>query len=147
MVCCIKYNFSDFMAAILNFMFYKKTPQGWELHIRPDITIGEPAKHNQNRKKLSAKTMLVTVSLRYPVVFAYICINIDFTIFFLKTNETIGFLVSKKHKNRHIIYVSSVCSCKIIRKYVYFYLRSWISPFWTFSRPVKKCNSFFSWSS
>ena len=24
MVCCSKYNFSDFMAAILNFMFYKK---------------------------------------------------------------------------------------------------------------------------
>ena len=24
MVCCLKYNFSDFMAAILNFMFYKK---------------------------------------------------------------------------------------------------------------------------
>ena len=46
------------MAAILNFMFYKKT-QGWELHIRPDVTIGEPAKHNQNKKKLLAKTMLV----------------------------------------------------------------------------------------
>ena len=25
MACCSKYNFSDFMAAILNFMFYKKT--------------------------------------------------------------------------------------------------------------------------
>ena len=24
MVCCSKYNFSDFMAAILNFMLYKK---------------------------------------------------------------------------------------------------------------------------
>ena len=24
-VCCSKYNFSDFMAAILNFMFYKKS--------------------------------------------------------------------------------------------------------------------------
>ena len=42
MVCCSKYNFSYFMAAILNFMFYKKS----ELHIRPDITIGELAKHN-----------------------------------------------------------------------------------------------------
>ena len=40
--------------------------------------------------------MLVTVSLRYPVVFAYICLNIDFTIFFfLKTNERIGFLISE----------------------------------------------------
>ena len=38
------------MVAFLNFMFYKKT-QGWELHTRPDITLGEPAKHNQNRKK------------------------------------------------------------------------------------------------
>ena len=37
--------------------------------------------------------MLAAVSLRYPVVFAYICINIDFTIFFLKTNEIIGFLI------------------------------------------------------
>ena len=25
MVCCSKYNFGDFMAAILNFMFYKKS--------------------------------------------------------------------------------------------------------------------------
>ena len=30
---------------------FTKHPQGWELNIRPDITIGEPAKHNQNRKK------------------------------------------------------------------------------------------------
>ena len=72
------------MAAILNFKFKKKHPQGWELHICPDITIGEPAEHNQNRKKQSAKTMLAAVSLRYPVVFAHICINIDFTIFFSK---------------------------------------------------------------
>ena len=35
--------------------------------------------------------MLVTVSLRYPLAFAYICINIDFTIFFLKTNEELVF--------------------------------------------------------
>ena len=28
MVCCSKYKFSDFMAAILNFLFYKKNPQG-----------------------------------------------------------------------------------------------------------------------
>ena len=37
--------------------------------------------------------MLAAVSLRYPVVSAHICINIDFTIFFLKTNERIGFLI------------------------------------------------------
>ena len=61
MACCSKYNFIDFMAAILNFMFYKKT-QGREFYIRVDISIGEPAKHNQNRKKnRSAKTMLVAV--------------------------------------------------------------------------------------
>ena len=81
MVCCSKYNFSDFMAAILNFMFYKKPKRMRAPHL-PRITKGEPAKHNQNRKKLFAKTMLVAVSLRYPVVFAYISINIDFTIFF-----------------------------------------------------------------
>ena len=37
--------------------------------------------------------MLTAVSLRYPVVFAYICKNLDFTTFFLKTNEIIGFLI------------------------------------------------------
>ena len=37
--------------------------------------------------------MLATVSLQYPVVFSHICINIDFTIFFSKTNERIGFLI------------------------------------------------------
>ena len=83
MVCCSKYIFSDFMAAILNFMFFKKktimrAPHPPRYHHR------EPAKYNQNRNKLSFKTMLVAVSLRYPVVFAYICINIDVTIFFSK---------------------------------------------------------------
>ena len=52
MVCCSKYNFSDFMAAILNFMFYIK-PTRVRVPIRQDITIGEPAKHNQNRKKIN----------------------------------------------------------------------------------------------
>ena len=61
------------MAAILNCMFYKKP-------------------HKGESSKLSAKTMLVTVSLRYPLVIAYICINI---CFFLKTNERIGFLISE----------------------------------------------------
>ena len=28
MVCCSQYNFGDFMAAILNIMFFKKNPQG-----------------------------------------------------------------------------------------------------------------------
>ena len=37
--------------------------------------------------------MLTAVSLRNPVVFAYICINIDFTLYFLKTNESIVFLI------------------------------------------------------
>ena len=64
------------MAAILNFMFYKKPHKDeMKLHIRPDTTLGEPAKHNRNRK-LSAKTMVIAVSLRYPVAFAYISINI-----------------------------------------------------------------------
>ena len=49
----------------------------------------------KTEKKLSAKTMLVEVSLRYQVVFAYSWINIDFTIFFPKTNERIGFLISE----------------------------------------------------
>ena len=37
--------------------------------------------------------MLAAISLRYTAIFAYICINIDFTIFFSKTNEIIGFLI------------------------------------------------------
>ena len=89
--------------------------------------------------------MLVAVLLRYPVVFAYSCINIDFTIFFSK-NKWKNRSHIWKHKNRYLIYVSSVCSCKIIRKYVYFYIRwrpSWISPFWTISRSFKKCNPVF----
>ena len=42
-----------------------------------------------------------------------------------------------KHKNRHMIHVSSVCRCKIIRKNVHFYIRwrpSWISSFWQFKK-------------
>ena len=93
--------------------------------------------------------MLTAVSLRNPVVFAYICINIDFTIFLSKNKWNNRLSHTWKHKNRHIIYVSSVWSCKITRKYVYFYIRwrpSWISPFWTFFWLIKKCNPFFSWS-
>ena len=37
--------------------------------------------------------MLAVVSLRYPVVFVIICMKIDITIFFLKTNKRIGFLI------------------------------------------------------
>ena len=37
--------------------------------------------------------MLAAASLRYPLVFVHSCINIDFTIFFFKTNERIGFLI------------------------------------------------------
>ena len=131
---------------------FTRNPQGWELHIRPDITIGEPAKHDQNRKKkLSAKTMLAAVSLRSPFDFAYKKLHKYrlYNIFFKnKWNNWLSH--TWNHKNKHIIYVSSVCSCKIIRKYVYFYIRwrpSWISPFWTFSQLIKKCNPFFSWSS
>ena len=94
--------------------------------------------------------MLVAVSLRYPVVCAYICINIDFTIFFSKNKWQNLLSHTWKHKNRHIIYVSSVRSCKIIGKTVYFYKRwrsSWISPFTTIFSTYKKCNPFFSWSS
>ena len=44
-------------------------------------------------KKLSAKTMLAAVSLRYLFVFVHICINMTLQYFFLKTNERIGFLI------------------------------------------------------
>ena len=120
------------MAAILNFMFYKtstrmRAPHPPRYHHRGT----SQAKTSRAKKKLLAKTMLAAVSLQYPAVFAHICINIDFTIFFfLKTNERIGFLIPENI--RIDIYFSSVCSCKIIRKYVYFYIPwrpSWISPF------------------
>ena len=59
--------------------------------------------------------MLVTVLLRSPVVFAYICINIDFTIFFF-LNDRICLLIPENIRI-DIFYVSSVCTCKIIRKF------------------------------
>ena len=71
------------MAAILNVMFYKKPTRKRAPH-PPDITIGNQPSIIRTENKLSAKTMLVAVLLRYPVVFAFICINIDFAIFFFK---------------------------------------------------------------
>ena len=92
LVCCSKYNFGDFMAAILNFMFYKKStrmraPNPSRYHHRGI------SQAQSKQKKISAKTLLTTVSLRYPVVFAYICINVDLQYCFIKTNEIIGFLI------------------------------------------------------
>ena len=92
MVCCSKYNFIDFMAAILNFMFYKTSTRIRAPHPPRYHRRGQPS-IMKTEKKLSAKTMLAAVSLRYPVVLVHICINIDFKIFFLKTNERIGFLI------------------------------------------------------
>ena len=68
----------------------------------------------KREKKLSAKTMLVAVSQRYPVVFA----NIG-----LKTNVRLDFLIPENNKiDLFLIYVSTLCSCKIIHKYVCFNL-------------------------
>ena len=72
--------------------------------------------------------------------------NVDFTIFFSKNKWQNLLSYTLKHKNRHSIYVSSVCSCKIIRKKIYFYIRwrpSWISPFWTIFSTYKKMQSLF----
>ena len=70
-----KYNFSDFIAAILNYVFYKTSTS---------IRASHPPRycHREPEKKLLAKTMLAAVSLQYP--FAHICINIDFTILFFR---------------------------------------------------------------
>ena len=81
MVCCSKYNLSDFMAAILNFMFSKKPTKKKVPHPPRYHHRGTSQSIIKTEKNLSDKTMLVAVSLQYPVVFAYICINIDFTIF------------------------------------------------------------------
>ena len=40
------------MAAILNFAFFKKIPQGLETHIRRDIITRMLEMHNQSRKKV-----------------------------------------------------------------------------------------------
>ena len=47
----------------------------------------------KTENKLSAKTMLAAVSLRYPVVFVHICQDIDIKKKIPKTNERIGFLI------------------------------------------------------
>ena len=76
--------------------------------------------------------MLAAVSLRYPVVFVHICINIDFTKCFLKTNERIGFLIPENIRIDILFMSLAYVVAKIIRKYVYFYILwrpSWISPF------------------
>ena len=140
MVCCSKYNFSDFIAAILNFMFYKKTHKDKSSTYALISPYGEPAKHNQNRKQISQNN----VSRSFTALSGCFCLYLHeyrfYNIFFLKRMKEMAFSSHIwTHKNRHIIYVSSVCSCKIIRKYVYFYIHwrpSWISPFWTFYRPL-----------
>ena len=126
--------YAKYMAAILNCMFYKKTHKGES---------STSAKHNQNRKTTISQD---NVSRSFTAISDCFCINIDFTIFFSKNKWKNWLFHMWKHKNRHIIYVPSACSCKIIRKYVYFYIRwqpSWISSFWTFSRPLKKAIPFF----
>ena len=64
---CSKYDSSDFMAAILNFMFYKKKHKdesSTSAQISPE---GNQPSIIKTEKKLSAKVMLVAVSLRYPL--------------------------------------------------------------------------------
>ena len=73
---------------------FTKYPQGWEPHTRPDITIGEPAKHNQNRKKTISQN---NVSRSFTSISGCFCSYLHkyrlYDIFFLKTNERIGFLI------------------------------------------------------
>ena len=60
-----KFDFSDFMAAILNFMFYKKTSTRVRApHPR------EPAKHDQNRKKTISQN---NVSRSFTAISACFC--------------------------------------------------------------------------
>ena len=76
--------------------------------------------------------MLAAVSLRNPVVFAYICINIDFIIFFMKTNERIGFL-TPDHIRIVILFISLayVVSKLSLNMFIFIYVWRpyWISPF------------------
>ena len=109
---------------------FTKHPHGWKLHIRPDITIGEPAKHNQNRKKTISQN---NVSRSFTAISGCFCSYSHKYRLYNIINKWKNWLSHTwKHNNRHIMYVSSVCSYKIIRKYVYFYILwrpSWISPF------------------
>ena len=66
--------------------------------------------------------MLATVSLRYPVVFAHICINQDCTIFFSKTNEQIGFLTPENIRI-YILFMSlaSVVAKLFVNMFIFIY--------------------------
>ena len=147
-VCCAKYNFSSyhFMEAILNFMFYKKPTRMRAPH-PPDITMGEPAKHKQNKKITISQNIL---SRSFTAISGSFCLYLHYyRLYNLFSKNKCQNLLSHtwKHKNRHIIYVSSVCSCKIIRKNIYYYIRwrlSWILPFWTIFSTYKKMQYLFS---
>ena len=75
---------------------FTKNPQGRELHSSPDITIGEPAKQNQNRKKPFSQDI---VSHSFTAISGCFCLYLHkyrlYNIFFLKTNDRIGFLISE----------------------------------------------------
>ena len=96
MVCCSKYNFSDFMAAILNFMFYKnptrmRAPHQPRYHHR-----GTSQAKSKQKKNLSAKNNVSSHS--FTAISGCFCLYLHkYRLYniFLKTNERIGFLISE----------------------------------------------------
>ena len=91
--------------------------------------------------------MLVAVLLRYPVVFVYICINIDLTIFFLKTNDRICFLIPENIRIDILFMSLAYVVAKLLAKmFIFIYVGGHLvfRHFGPFSRHIKKCNPFFS---
>ena len=90
--------------------------------------------------------MLVAVTLRYPVVFAYICINIDLKKIKLKTNDIICFLIPENIRIDELFMSLAYVAAKLFAKmFIFIYVggHRGFRHFEPFSRPIKKCNPFF----
>ena len=77
-------------------------------------------------------------------------INIDFTIFFLKTSDRICFLIPENIRIGILFMSLAYVVAKLFAKmFIFIYVGGHLgfSYFGPFSRPIKKCNPFFSWSS
>ena len=128
MVCCSKYNFRDHGS---HFEF---------------ISCFTPAKHNQNRKKnYQPKQYKSQFHCDIRLFFAYIFINIDFTIFFLKTNDRICFLMPENIRIDILFMSLAYVVAKLAKMFIFIYVGGHLEfrHFGPLSRPIKKCNPFF----
>ena len=65
--------------------------------------------------------MLVAVSLRYPVVFAYICIDIDFTIFFSKNKWQNSLIPENMRVDILFMSLAYVVAKLLAKMFIFFY--------------------------